>query len=150
MTIGIISVSTVPTYKEKNNTILYLNLKGELNERSKENPLSLLYSEKSEMSLGLDDILKAIKTAKDNDNIKGIYIEANGLFAGYASIDEIRQALLDFKKSGKFILAYGDQYLQKEYYLASVADSIFLNPVGMLDFRGLSASPIFYKNTSTK
>ena len=150
MTIGIISVSTVPTYKEKNNTILYLNLKGELNERSKENPLSLLYSEKSEMSLGLDDILKAIQTAKDNDNIKGIYIEANGLFAGYASIDEIRQALLDFKKSGKFILAYGDQYLQKEYYLASVADSIFLNPVGMLDFRGLSASPIFYKNTLDK
>ncbi|MCH5329038.1 MAG: signal peptide peptidase SppA [Coprobacter sp.] len=149
MIAGIVGLSQNGSYQHRENSVLYLNLKGELAERSKEELPDFLTGEVLS-SPGLDDILKAIAVARKDDNIKGIYIEANGLRAGYASLGEIRQALLDFKECGKFVLAYGDHYLQKEYYMATAADSVFLNPVGALDFRGLCSTPLFYKNALEK
>ena len=100
---------------------------------------------------GLDDILSSIKKAKSNDNIKGIYIEG-GVTGGssFASCEAIRRALVDFKESGKFIVAYSDNYGQDTYYLASVADKIFINPQGSLAWHGLSSQPIFYKELLDK
>lgn len=147
--IGSISFTSTPTYTDRPNTVLYLKLEGTLQERTKEDPLAF-FDENTYITPGLDDILKAIKIAQVNPNISGIYIEANGFSGGYASIDEIRQALKRFKTSGKFIIAYGDNYTQPEYYLAAAADSIFLNPVGMLDFKGLASERIFFKNTLDK
>ena len=99
---------------------------------------------------GLDDVLSSIKKAKENDNIKGIYIEATSLGAGFASREEIRNALKDFKESGKFIVAYGDSYSQGLYYLSSVADKVLLNPQGMVEWRGLAATPMFFKDLLAK
>ncbi|MGB5236350.1 MAG: signal peptide peptidase SppA [Flavobacteriaceae bacterium] len=99
---------------------------------------------------GLDDILHAIEVAKNDDKIKGISISSNFLLAGIAQTQALRTALEDFKEGGKFIYAYGDFYTQKDYYLASVADSIFLNPVGIMDFRGLSAEVLYFKDFQEK
>jgi protease-4 len=102
-------------------------------------------------NLGLDDILTAIKKAKDNEDIKGIYLEAGAFMADTpASAHAIREALLDFKKSGKWIIAYGDSYTQTTYYICSVADKLFLNPEGMVDWHGLSSSPYFVKDLLAK
>lgn len=100
--------------------------------------------------IGLNKIINAIKTAKTDSKIKGITINSTYLMAGTAQIKAIRDELLNFKESGKFIYAYGDYYMQKDYYLASVADSIFLNPVGEMDFRGLSSEVLFYKDLQDK
>ena len=100
---------------------------------------------------GLDEILHAIETAKQDSRISGIYIECNGISAGTASLYEIRKALADFKKeSGKFIYAYGDNMSQADYYLASAADSIFINTIGSLDLRGLAVSVPFFKKALDK
>ena len=99
---------------------------------------------------GLDDILSSIKKAKENEDIKGIYIQATSLGAGFASLEEIRNALKDFKESGKFVVAYGDAYTQGLYYLSSVADKVLLNPQGMLEWRGLAATPMFFKDLLEK
>ena len=99
---------------------------------------------------GLDEILHAIAVAKDDDDIKGISINNNFIMAGLAQTQAIRNALDEFKQNGKFIYAYGDFYMQKDYYLASVADSIFLNSVGILDFKGLSSEVLFYKELQEK
>ena len=103
-----------------------------------------------EKSQGLDEILNAIAVAKDDDDIKGISINSNFLMAGLAQTQAIRKALQDFKTGGKFVYSYGDFYMQKDYYLSSVADSIFLNPVGALDFKGLSSEVLFYKDLQEK
>jgi protease IV len=94
--------------------------------------------------------LANIEKAKNEENIKGIYLKGGSLMAGFASIKEIRNALIDFKKSGKFIVAYADNYSQKMYYLVSVADKILINPGGMLELKGLSAETMFFKNTLDK
>lgn len=99
---------------------------------------------------GLNHVLNAIEAAKTDDKIKGISINTLGLSAGMAQIQALRKALIDFKSSGKFIYAYGDIYLQKDYYLATVADSIFLNPVGEINFRGLSSEILYYKDFQEK
>lgn len=99
---------------------------------------------------GLDEILHAITVAKDDDDIMGISINNNFIMAGLAQTQAIRNALNEFKQNGKFIYAYGDLYMQKDYYLASVADSIFLNSVGILDFKGLSSEVLFYKDLQEK
>ncbi|MDE6003184.1 MAG: signal peptide peptidase SppA, partial [Prevotella sp.] len=121
-----------------------------LQERSDSNPLAELTGQVGE-SLGLDDMLSAIRKAKENDDIKGIYIEA-GIFAGDspASMHAIREALLDFKKSGKWIVAYGDSYTQATYYICSVADKLYLNPEGMVDWHGLASTPYFVKDLLAK
>ena len=109
-------------------------------------PFSSLFDE----SQGLDEILKAITVAKSDDRIKGISINNNFMLAGLAQTQAIRKALLAFKSEGKFIYTYADFYTQKDYYLASVADSIFINPVGVMDFKGLSSEVLFYKDLQEK
>lgn len=100
--------------------------------------------------VGLDEILHTIKIAKEDSNIEGISLTTNFLQAGIAQTREIREALLDFKSSGKFIYAYSDFYSQKDYYLASVADEVYLNPVGALDFKGLSTEVLYFKDFQEK
>ena len=101
-------------------------------------------------SHGLDEIVQAIQVAKEDESIKGISINNNFMLAGWAQTQSLRKALEDFKASGKFIFAYADFYTQKDYYLASVADSIFLNPVGVLDFKGLASEVLFFKDLQEK
>jgi len=103
-----------------------------------------------EQDQGLDEILHAISVAKDDDDIKGISLNNNFILAGLAQTQAIRKALEEFKESGKFVYAYADFYAQKDYYLASVADSVFINPVGALDFKGLSSEVLFFKDLQEK
>ena len=133
----------------RKNSVMMLDLNGTLTERSQENPLDFLMKEDYK-TYGLDDILSSIRKAKENEEIKGIYIQATSLGAGFASLEEIRDALKDFKESGKFIVAYGDTYTQNLYYLSSVADKVLLNPQGMLEWRGLAATPMFFKDLLEK
>ncbi|RIV42944.1 signal peptide peptidase SppA [Flagellimonas pelagia] len=100
--------------------------------------------------IGLDEIIHAIKVAKEDDDIEGISITTSFLQAGMAQTREIREALLDFKASGKFIMAHSDFYSQKDYYLASVADEVYMNPVGALDFKGLATEVLYYKDLQEK
>ncbi len=151
---GIMSVvgmiaSGQATQKVNDNSVLVLNLSGVIEEQGQENILGQLTGN-TVNNLGLDNLLSAIKKAKDNDNIKGIYIEAGVLQAGYATMQEIRNALLDFKKKGKWIVTYADTYSQGTYYIATVADKIYLNPKGMVDWHGLGAQPQFYKDLMAK
>ena len=141
------SASSVPV---EDNSVFTLMLSGQVDERVEEDVMSLLSGQVSE-NLGLDDIIASIKKAKDNEDIKGIYIES-GLFSidTPASAHAIREALLDFKKSGKWIIAYGDSYTQTTYYICSVADKIYLNPQGMVDWHGLAANPMFLKDLLAK
>lgn len=151
---GIMSVvgmiaSGQATQKVNDNSVLVLNLSGVIEEQGQENILGQLTGN-TVNNLGLDNLLSAIKKAKDNDNIKGIYIEAGVLQAGYATMQEIRNALLDFKKKRKWIVTYADTYSQGTYYIATVADKIYLNPKGMIDWHGLGAQPQFYKDLMAK
>ena len=133
----------------KKNSVLELQLQLPISDYvggSADDPFASFYAE----SQGLDEILNAIVVAKDDDDIKGISINNNFILAGLAQTQAIRTALQDFKTSGKFIYTYGDFYMQKDYYLASVADSIFINPVGILDFRGLASEVLFFKDLQEK
>lgn len=133
----------------KDNSVFVLDFKGNLSERVQENPLQELLGEDAS-SYGLDDVLASIKKAKENDKIKGIYIQPSFLGASFASLEEIRNALLDFKESGKFIVAYADQYAQGMYYLASVADKVIVNPQGSIGWHGLASQPVFFKDLLDK
>ena len=149
--VGIISSSDTETVVKKN-SVMMLDLNGVLVERTQESPLGILsqlFSDDSN-TYGLDDILSSIKKAKENENIKGIYLQASMLGTSYASLQEIRNALLDFKESGKFIIAYGDSYTQGLYYLSSVADKVLLNPKGMIEWKGIASAPLFYKDLLQK
>ncbi|MDC6387280.1 signal peptide peptidase SppA [Maribacter sp. PR1] len=133
----------------KNNSVLEIQLQRPIADytgSSDINPLSGLFEE----SQGLDEILHAITVAKDDERIKGISINNNFLLAGLAQTQTLRKVLKEFKQKDKFIYTYGDFYSQKDYYLASVADSVFLNPVGVLDFRGLSSEVLYYKDLQEK
>ncbi len=145
--VGMISNSNTETPVRKN-SVMMMSLDGVLAERTQDNPFSFIMGE--DQTYGLDDILSSIKKAKEHDDIKGIYIQANSLGASFASLQEIRDALVDFKKSGKFIIAYADAYTQGLYYLSSVADEVLLNPKGMLEWRGIASRPIFYKELLDK
>lgn len=133
----------------KENSILSLELDGFLYERTQEMPIQSIFGEEYK-EFGLDDILASIQKAKDNENIQGIYLQTNNLEASFASLEEIRQALTDFKESGKFIIAYADQYSQMMYYLASVADKIIVNPQGSIAWHGLASQSIFFKDLLEK
>jgi len=145
-----LAASSAATTNVEENSVFTLSLSGQLDERSASNPLAELTGQVSE-GLGLDNMLNAIKKAKENENIKGIYIEA-GIFSSDspASSHAIREALLDFKKSGKWIVAYADSYTQTTYYICSVADKLYLNPEGMVDWHGLAANPYFVKDLLAK
>ena len=142
--------SSDSTTTVKENSVMVLQLDGVMSERSEDDLLGKMAGQVSS-SIGLEDVLNAIKKAKENDAIKGIYIEA-GLFAGDtpASMQALRKALVDFKKSGKWIVAYGDQYSQGNYYIASVADKVWMNPQGMVDWHGLASEPYFLKDLMAK
>lgn len=143
-----ISSSEAETQVRKN-SIMMLELNGTLAERSQDNPFDFLLGNSYNV-YGLDDILSSIKKAKENDDIKGIYIQATSLVSGFASLEEVRNALKDFKESGKFVVAYGDTYTQGLYYLSSVADKVLLNPQGSIEWRGLAAAPVFFKDLLAK
>lgn len=131
-------------------TVLRVSLNGTIDERVQENPFSKLLGNSALETQGLDNMLSAIKIAKDNKKIKGIYLEGGTLAADFATLQELRGALADFKKSGKFIIAYADTYTQGAYYVASLADKVLINPSGMLDWHGISSQPIFYKELLDK
>ena len=135
----------------QNNSVLNLRLDGTIVERVADpDPFTSMLSSQYPSAMGLNDIVSAIRKAKSNNNIKGIYIDSRMLSASMATLAEIRSELESFKESGKFVVAYADTYTQGGYYLASVADKIAINPQGMLDLHGLSSTPIFYKDALDK
>lgn len=146
--IGMIASGNAAQNVEKN-SVFVLNLSGTISEQGSENPLSMFTGDNS-LNSGLNDILSSIKKAKANDDIKGIYIEAGALAANYATLQEIRNALADFRKSGKWIVAYGDFYTQGAYYVASVANKVYINPKGIVDWHGIGAQTMFYKDFIAK
>ena len=141
-------LSTLPgrdTFVLQDNSVLHLRLSGNIVERTPEiDPISLLFSDRGVATTGLNDIINAIRKAKENDRIKGIFLESRTFSASMATLTEIRQELVRFQESGKFIIAYADNFQQGGFYVASVADKIVINPQGMLELRGLSSSPLFF------
>ncbi|MBQ2807952.1 MAG: signal peptide peptidase SppA [Bacteroidaceae bacterium] len=133
----------------KENSVLMLELSGTFGERADENPFASLMDDEMK-SYGLEDIIASIKEAKRNPDIKGIYLQAGTMEIEFASLEEIRGELESFKESGKFVVAYGDQYSQWLYYLASVADKVVVNPEGSISWHGLAAQPIFFKDLLEK
>ena len=146
--IGMVA-STEATRNVSDNSVLVLNLSGNVEEQGGDNIIGKL-TDNTINTLGLNEILSAIKKAKDEPNIKGIYIEAGAFEAGYATLQEIRSALLDFKKSKKWIVTYADTYTQGAYYVASVADKVWLNPKGMIDWHGLGSQTMFLRDLYAK
>jgi protease-4 len=136
------------TEELKDNSILHLTFKDEISDRSSVKPKLSAFS--IEKKAGLSETIKAIKNAEKDEHIKGIYLDLGMLSGGMASVEEIRTTLLDFKKSGKFIISSADYYTHKSYYLASVADSVFMTPQGEIQFTGLSAQIMMYKNLLEK
>ncbi len=137
------------TVEVKSKSVLELQLQAPVSDYvggNTEDPFAILV----DPSLGLDQIVNAIEVAKNDPKIKGISLNNVFSIAGFAQTQEIRKALKDFKESGKFVYAFGDFYMQKDYYLASVADSIFINPVGLMDFKGLASEVLFYKDLQEK
>ena len=154
MIIGIASVAGLLASSETettvhNNSVFVLDLQGSIAERYQPTPIDQLLDEEQSV-YGLNDISASIAKAKENDQIKGIYLNVGNFSCGSASLQEIRQALADFKESGKFIIAYGGGYSQSGYYLASIADKIILNPSGSISWHGLSAQTLFVKDLLKK
>ena len=146
---GLASMSSV-SEPIQSNSVMVIDLDGMLDERSVDNPFAEFMGSGNE-SLGLNDLLTSIKSAKENDDIKGIFIKVGSFSGGTpATLQELRDALVDFKKSKKFIASYGDNYGQGAYYLCSVADSLLINPEGMVELAGMSLSTMYYKNLMAK
>ena len=148
--IGVISIAGIAASSEtatvvKDSSIFKLELKGTVTERMVDNPFASMMSEE-QTALGLNDVLASIQKAADNEYIKGIYLEAGGIVADLAGVEEIRGALEKFKQTGKFVIAYGDNYSQADYYICSVADKVILNPQGMAEWSGLVAQTIYMKD----
>ena len=147
--ITVIAATESSTYVPKDNSIFRIELKGSITDRVVENPFATLMGKEAQAT-SLVDLLEAIKKAQQTPEIKGIYLDAKMLTAGTSSVDALRRALLDFKKEGKFIIAYADYFTQKTYYLCSVADEIFMNPQGALTLGGISSQIIFYTGLAEK
>ncbi len=140
------------TVSVKKGSVLRINLSGAMEERAQEeNPLALFMGEQFE-TIGLDQLIDAVEEAAKNDKIEGIYIEVGSSFDGGtpAMVQELRQALLKYKESGKWIFAYGDIYSEQAYYLTSLADKIVLNPKGIVDWHGMGAVPVFFTDLMQK
>ncbi|PXV65429.1 protease-4 [Dysgonomonas alginatilytica] len=148
--IGVLLSSSSDTFILKSNSVLTIRLTGIMKDRVVENPILELFNLGEAKEMALTDILSAIKKAKDNNDIKGIYISSGYFMAPSASLAEIRNQLSDFKESGKFIVAYADDYTQGGYFLSTIADKVILNPQGSLNLQGLSVSPTFYKGLLDK
>ena len=151
--VGIFAAAGQEEVTVKDNSLLVLKLDGPIVERTANDPLAQIQQELTgePAPLGLNKILSSIKKASRDERIKGIYMESGMVIAGQATIEEIRNALLEFKKkSGKFVISFAPVYSQKSYYLASAADRVYLPPAGMLQFQGLSAQRTFFKGTLEK
>jgi len=150
--VGIITVASSDKKTEvEPNSVLHIAFNYSISERTPNNPLAgLSFLSDRDKSIGLKDILANIKKAKTDSNIKGIYLDESSIEAGQATIEEIRNALIDFKKSGKFIIAYSEVYSQGFYYLASVADKVYLNPKGIFELKGFSSQVTFLKGALDK
>jgi protease-4 len=146
--ISSISTSSSVYIPDENEKVFRLTLNGTMKDLSIESPLGSLFG--SVAPLSLKETLSAIEKAKEHDRIEGIYLDATYLSAGTASIDALRRALIEFRESGKFIVAYADNYTQRCYYLSSVADKIFLNPQGLLELTGIASQTTFYKGILKK
>lgn len=144
------ALSQSETAPVADNSVLVLRLTGSLSERANDDVLASLFGDRIP-KLGLATMTEAIRQAKESDKVKGIYIEA-GAFSpdSYASLAAIRRELEEFRKAGKWIIAYGDSYTQGAYYLASVADKVYLNPQGQVDWHGLGSEPVFVKDLLAK
>ena len=146
--IGMIASSnSKPTLKD--NAVMVLKLQGQIEDRSEDNWLGELTGEQFN-NLGMNKILSSIRKAKDEEKVKGIYLETGILESDYATLQEIRNALADFKKSGKWIIAYGDALSQGGYYLASVANKVYVNPEGNVDWHGIASQPQYIKDVAAK
>ena len=140
-----IAASTETATVVNEDCIFKLELKGTVTDRVIDNPFAELLNEE-QTALGLNDILESIEKAGNNEHIKGIYLEAGGIEADPASTEEIRNALLRFKQTGKFVIAYGGSYTQADYYICSVADKVILNPQGLVDWHGVASQTIYFKD----
>ncbi len=149
---SIMSISKEEKVEIKEHSILHINLNETIQERGNNNPfnVSSVLNFNVDQNLGLDEILASLKKASEDPNIDGIYLDISGVNAGLSTTEEIRNALIQFKESKKFVYAYSEFYTQKGYYLASVADSIFLNPSGLLELKGLNAQYMFFQHALEK
>ena len=143
----IVSGSSKPSLKD--NSVMVLKLQGEISDKSEDDWLGELTGGQFKQ-LGMSNILSAIKKAKTEDKVKGIYLETGILQADYATLQEIRNALADFKKSGKWIISYGDTYSQGGYYLSSIANKVYVNPEGSIDWHGIASQPQYIKDVAAK
>lgn len=150
--ISVASLSKTETVVAPSNSILQLSLEEEIHDRPSSDPFNFVNLSKFEIDkkLGLNDVLKSLEKAASDDNIKGILLELGSIPSGLATIEEIRNALIKFKESGKFIISYGEVYSQKAYYMASVADEVYLNPEGFIEFKGLAGQVMFIKGLLDK
>lgn len=145
-----LSLNSQAVYTPKaEDSVFKIAFEGDIRESAEETPFTNLLTGK-ESDISLKDLLKSIHHAKEQESVKGIYLDMGVFSGGTASLDAIRRALMDFKESGKFIVAYADSYTQGGYYLASVADKIYLNPQGILGLTGLSSQTMFYKGLLQK
>ena len=147
--VGMIA-SSEATQSTTDNSVLVLKLDGIMEEQHNENEIANLFSDNNDGTLGLQETLSAIKKAKTNNDIKGIYIQGGALGADMAQMQELRDALVDFKKSGKWIIAYGEDFSQGTYYIATTADKIYLNHEGAIDWHGIGGQIAFYKDVLAK
>ena len=148
---GMLASDSAPT-KVEDNSVFVIKLSGTVSERAEgSTPFDAVLGMNDMSAMGLDDLVASIRKAKDNDDIKGIYLEGGITeFDAPATAQQLRDALKDFKQSGKWIVAYADQYLQANYYVVSVADKVYLNDNGMIDFRGLGGKGTYYKGLYDK
>lgn len=143
------AVSNKPKVEVSSNSVLYIDMKTKFSEQEQENSLAVLSGE-SGYSPGLYDVVKSLEQAKDDNKIQGVVLRMNPTPNGWATLQQLRAAIIDFKTSGKFVYAYGENVTQSTYYVASAADSIFLNPVGDLELKGFATVLAFFKGTLEK
>jgi protease-4 len=138
--------------KVQEESVLTIDLSLPIPDRTPQNPFEAFNFDPYDMKkiVGLNDILKGLERAEEDENIEGVYLDLSVVTSGMATLQEIRDALADFKKSGKWVVCYADMMTQKAYYMATVADEVYLNPQGWMDFRGLSAQVMYYKNALDK
>lgn len=148
MIAGFASMASKDTVDIDKQSVLHLKLNTQIVDRSSQNPFESFdfMSFSPGRGVGLNDLLNNIKKAKADDKIEGIFLDLSMIPAGWSTIQEIRLALEDFRESGKFVISYGESYTQNAYYLASVADEVYLHPEGLIDFRGINAELVFLKN----
>ncbi len=151
--LGIFILGSLASEKEiviADNSVLHLKLDVRITEQEVEDPLSELFPGAGDQSIGLIQIKRVIENAKTDDKIKGIYLNINYLQAGISTVDEIRESLLDFRSSGKWVVAYSDMFSEGAYFLASAADKVYLNPEGQIEFNGLATEVVFFKKMFDK